>query len=97
MASVAWAKRRIDNKSCKIKYNALKELENGIAPKDVVAMFNFAKISNSLLLELSITRTVFDSPWAFELWRVYCKIKVKIFGTLGKIPENLKPQLIFFL
>ena len=27
MASVAGGKRRIDNKSCKIKYNALKELE----------------------------------------------------------------------
>ena len=24
-------------------------------------------------------------------------IKVKIFGTLGKIPEILKPQVIFFL
>ena len=40
MASVAGSKRRIESKSCKIKYNALKELERGTAPKDVAAAFN---------------------------------------------------------
>ena len=52
------ARRRIDNKFCKIKYNALKELEKGIAPKDVEYFISY---SNFLLLELSITRTIFDS------------------------------------
>jgi hypothetical protein len=46
MASVAGEKRRIYNKSCKIKYNALKELEKGTAPKDVAAMF---KVPSSTL------------------------------------------------
>ena len=35
MASVAGSKRRAENKSCKIKYSALKELEKGTAQKDV--------------------------------------------------------------
>ena len=39
MASVAGSKRKIQNKSCKIKYDALKELEKGTAPKDVAAKF----------------------------------------------------------
>ena len=40
MASVTGSKRRIENKSCKIKYRALKEIEKGTAPKDVAAAFN---------------------------------------------------------
>ncbi|XP_057305268.1 tigger transposable element-derived protein 4-like [Hydractinia symbiolongicarpus] len=39
MSSVAGSKRRIDNKSCKIKYKALKALEKGTAPKDVAKEF----------------------------------------------------------
>ena len=40
MASVAGSKRRIENKTCKVKNNAFKELEKGTAPKDVAALFN---------------------------------------------------------
>lgn len=40
MASVAGSKRRAENKSCKIKYSALKELEKGTAPKDVAKAYN---------------------------------------------------------
>ena len=39
MASVAGTKRRAENKPCKIKYKALKELEKGTARKDVAALF----------------------------------------------------------
>ena len=39
MASVAGTKCRAENKSCKIKFKALKELEKGTAPKDVAALF----------------------------------------------------------
>ncbi|XP_057302680.1 tigger transposable element-derived protein 4-like [Hydractinia symbiolongicarpus] len=39
MSSVAGSKRRIDNKSYKIKYKALKALEKGTAPKDVAKEF----------------------------------------------------------
>ncbi|XP_057316836.1 major centromere autoantigen B-like [Hydractinia symbiolongicarpus] len=41
MASVEGSKRsRADNKSCKIRYSAIKELEKGTAPKDVAKAFN---------------------------------------------------------
>ena len=39
MASVAGTKRRAENKTCKIKYKALKELEKGTAHKKVAALF----------------------------------------------------------
>ena len=39
MASVAGTKRKAENKSCKLKYKALKELEKGTTLKDVAAQF----------------------------------------------------------
>ena len=39
MAAVAGTKRKAENKSCKIKYEALKELEKGNTRKDVAAQF----------------------------------------------------------
>ena len=61
MASVAGTKRRNDFIKYFISINSFHELEK-----------EFEKPSNSLLLELSITRTIFDSPLVFELWRAYC-------------------------
>ena len=43
MAPVAAAKRRAENKSCKIKYKALKELEKGTAHKYVASLFGVPK------------------------------------------------------
>ena len=43
MASVAAAKRRAENKSYKIKYKALKELEKGTPHKDVASIFGVPK------------------------------------------------------
>ena len=43
MASVAAAKRRAENKSYKIKYKALKELEKGTPHKDVASLFGVPK------------------------------------------------------
>ena len=42
MASVA-TKRRVENKSYKIKYKALKELEKGNPHKDVASLFGVPK------------------------------------------------------
>ena len=42
MASVA-TKRRAENKSCKIKYKALKELAKGTPHKDVASLFGVPK------------------------------------------------------
>ena len=43
MASVAAAKRRAENKSYKIKYKALNELEKGTPHKDVASLFGVPK------------------------------------------------------
>ena len=43
MASVAAAKRRAENKSYKMKYKALKELEKGITHKNVASLFGVPK------------------------------------------------------
>ena len=43
MASVSAAKRRAENKSYKIKYKALKELEKGTPHKDVASLFGVPK------------------------------------------------------
>ena len=43
MASVAAANRRAEDKSCKIKYKALKELEKGFPHKDVVSLLGVPK------------------------------------------------------
>ena len=43
MASVAAAKGRAENKSYKIKYKALKELEKGTPHKDVASLFGVPK------------------------------------------------------
>ena len=82
MASVAGSKRKIQNKSCKIKYDALKELEKGTAPKDVAAKFEIftfllyrstnkkgipLKLVNLYNSNVSIFRTISFSPWLFEL------------------------------
>ena len=49
MASVASSKPRIESKSSKIKYNALKELERRTAPKYVAAAFNIPSSTLSML------------------------------------------------
>ena len=47
MASVAGTKRHAENKFCKLKYKALKELEKGTTLRDVVDQFG---VPNSTLL-----------------------------------------------
>ena len=58
MESVAGAKRRIDNKSCKIKY--IQELEKRIAPKDVEYFISYF-ISINSFHGLSTTPTLLNS------------------------------------
>ena len=47
MASVAGTKRKAENKSCKLKYKALKELEKGTSLKDVAAQFGVPSSTHS--------------------------------------------------
>lgn len=58
MASVAGTKRKAENKSCKIKYTALKELEKGSAPKNVAARFG---VPSSTLSTWKKTRRKYSS------------------------------------
>ncbi|XP_057299275.1 major centromere autoantigen B-like [Hydractinia symbiolongicarpus] len=94
MASVAVSKRsRADNKSCKIKYSALKELEKGTAPKDVAKAFTipsstlstWKKIRKGLISKRSKPEKSEDANKAVHKWLLVMRSEnIPISGVILK-------------
>ena len=78
MASVA-TKRRVENKSYKIKYQALKELEKGTPHKDVVSLFEVPK--NTL------------STWKKN--SLYSKFEEAMMRSLRELNFNVEKEYVF--
>ena len=88
MASVAGTKRRAENKSCKIKFKALKELEKGTAPKDVAALFGVPSST------LSTTEEVLKAISVLEDFSLFSSFGKAMMKSLKDLNHNVEKDVL---